>query len=114
MCRLLDGYPSTIIMSRTSVALLVVLVFGGFLGACGDRGVDESSQLQSNIERLGRDFHIEQSKITVMKKKLEDESLSALHENMKRLIVVSEATVEGLRQDIQEAKAALADLKGTE
>jgi len=62
---------------------------------------------------LERDLHIEQSKITVLKKNLEDESLSALHENMKKLIVLSEATVEGLREEIQKTEPALAALKGT-
>ncbi len=79
----------------------------------GEREADETSQLQSNIERLERDLHIEQSKITVLKKNLEDESLSALHENMKKLIVLSEATVEGLREEIQKTEPALAALKGT-
>ena len=100
-------------MSRTSIALLVVLVFGGFLGACGERKADEASQLQSNIERLERNLHIEQSKITVLKKNLEGDSLSALHENMKKLIVLSEVTVEGLREEIQKTEPALAALKGT-
>ena len=62
---------------------------------------------------MERDLHIEQSKITVLKKNLEDESLSALHENMKKLIVLSEATVEGLREEIQKTEPALAALKGT-